>query len=173
MELHSVPEGASLVINGEYRGKTPLTLGNLPSGRYTVAFSRFGFIGVSAEVAVEGGKTAEVTAALRPVTGTLAINSSPPGARVLIDGTDAGPSPVVQENISAGNHTVVLEMGGYRSAVRDVRVMAGLENRVEIPLEPVPAGPPVTRAAGSAMALAGAVAAVLLIPSWRGRCGRP
>ena len=168
MNLHSVPEGASLVINGEYRGKTPLSLGNLPSGRYTVTFSRFGFIGLSTEVPVEEGKTAEVTATLQPETGTLAINSTPSGARVLLDGTDAGFSPVMLENISAGNHTVMLEKEGYRTAVREVRVGAGQANPVELPLEPVPAkAPTATRAAGSVLSVAAAIS-VLLVLSWNG-----
>lgn len=156
MELHSVPEGASLVINGEYRGKTPLTLSNLPSGIYTVTFSRFGFIGFSTEVPVEEGMTAEVTATLRPETGTLAVNSTPPGARVLLDGTDSGFSPMMLENISAGNHTVVLELAGYNTAFLDVRVKALQANFVDLPLEPVSAAPPATRAAGSVLSMTGA-----------------
>ena len=170
MNLHSVPEGASLLINGEYRGKTPLSLGNLPSGRYTVTFSRFGFIGLSTEVPVEEGKTAEVTATLQPETGTLAINSTPSGARVLLDGTDAGLSPVMLENISAGNHTVMLEKEGYRTSVREVRVKAGQANPVELPLEPVPvAAPPATRAAGFVISMTGSFAVLLLVLACNGR----
>jgi hypothetical protein len=164
MNLHSVPEGASLVINGEYRGKTPLTLSNLPSGRYTVTFSRFGFVGLSTDVPVEEGKTAEVTANLQPETGTLGINSTPSGARVLLDGTDAGLSPVMLENISAGNHTVVLEKEGYRTEVREVRVKTGEVTPVELPLEPVPAAaPPATRAAGSVLSVTGVISVFLVI----------
>jgi hypothetical protein len=171
MNLHSVPEGASLVINGEYRGKTPLSLGNLPSGRYTVTFSRFGFIALSTEVPVEEGMTAEVTATLQPETGALAINSTPSGARVLLDGTDAGLSPVMLENISTGNHTVVLELTGYQTAVREVRVIAGQVNPVEIPFEPNPVAPPATRADGSVLSVTGAIA-VLLVTACSRRFGR-
>ena len=57
MDLRSVPDGASLVVNGEYRGKTPMTISDLAAGTYNVTFSRFGFVEVSTPVPGPAGKT--------------------------------------------------------------------------------------------------------------------
>jgi hypothetical protein len=161
MNLQSVPDGASLMVNGEYRGKTPLTIGDLSPGTYAVTFSRFGYRELSVQVPVEPGKIAEVTATLQPKTGTLAINSTPPGARVLLDGINAGLSPVVLANISAGNHTVVLEKDGYIAAARQLIIPAGQVSSVEVSLDSVPVTTP--RAAGLVPALAGAFFVILLV----------
>jgi hypothetical protein len=162
MNLQSVPDGASLMVNGEYRGKTPLKISGLSPGNYAVTFSRFGFREVATQVTVDPGTIAEVNVTLQPETGTLVVNSTPPGARVLLDGINAGLSPVLLENISADHHTVSLEKDGYTAAVREVRIDAGQVSPVEVSLDPVPVPLPTTRAAGLVPALSGAFFIILL-----------
>jgi hypothetical protein len=162
MNLQSVPDGASLMVNGEYRGKTPLKISGLSPGNYAVTFSRFGFREVATQVTVDPGTIAEVNVTLQPETGTLVVNSTPPGARVLLDGINAGLSPVLLENISADHHTVSLEKDGYTAAVREVRIDAGQVSPVEVSLDPVPVRLPTTRAAGLVPALSGAFFIILL-----------
>jgi hypothetical protein len=163
MNLQSVPDGASVTVNGEYRGKTPLDLTGLSAGSYVVTFSRFGFMEQSVLVRVGQGQVAEVKATLMPKSGTLAVNSSPPGARIQLDGVDAGFSPVILANISSDNHTVTLEKDGYVTAVRQVRITADQVNPVDVSLEPVATvSPTKTRAAGLVPAMAGACFVLLL-----------
>lgn len=162
MDLKSVPDGASLVVNGEYRGKTPLTISGLSPGNYTVTFTRFGFTGLSAQVMVAGGKITQVTATLRRETGTLVVNSTPAGARVLLDGIGAGLSPVILENISADDHTVGLEKDGYVTVTRQVRIDPGQDSPAEVSLEMVPVSPTTVRAAGLVSALTGALCLLIL-----------
>jgi hypothetical protein len=169
MDLQSVPDGASLTVNGEYRGKTPLVISDLSPGTYTITFSRSGFLTQSAQVTVQGGKNSEVVATLQPETGTLFVNSSPPGARVLLDGTFAGLSPVLLENISADDHTIGLEKDGYLAAARQVTVIAGQVNPVEVSLAPVPVSPTTTQAAGLVPAMAGTFLVVLYYAGSRRR----
>jgi hypothetical protein len=159
MDLHSIPDGASVTVDGEYRGKTPLAISGLSPGNYAVTFSRFGFMELSTRVRVEPGEIAETSVILQPKSGMLAVNSTPPGARVLLDGADLGIAPVVRENISAGNHTVTLEMDGYFPAARQVWINAGQVSPVEVSLDPVPV--PTTRAPGLVPALAGALLVTL------------
>jgi len=161
MELQSLPDGSSVTVNGEYRGKTPLNLNGLSSGTYTVTFSRFGYREQSVLVRVGQGEVAEVTIKLMPEGGTLAVNSTPPGARVLLDGTDAGISPVVLENVSTGNHTVTLEKDGYLTTVKQVWITADQVNPVEVFLNPIAVSPTKTRAAGLVPATAGAFCVIL------------
>jgi len=162
MDLQSVPDGASLVVNGQYRGKTPFSLSDLSPATYNVTFSRFGYTDLTLNVPVTQGKITEVTATLQPETGTLAVNSTPAGARVLFDGTDAGLSPVFVTNISAGNHTVMLEMEGYGTTTRQVSIPAGQAGTVEVVLEPVPVPATTVRSAGLLTAMTGAFCVILL-----------
>lgn len=160
MTLQSVPDGASLMIGGEYRGKTPLTIHDLLPGDYAVTFSRFGYGEQSVLVPVEGGKTAEVRAVLQKRTGTLVVNSTPSNARVLLDGSRIGFSPVVLRNISADNHTLLLEKDGYTPVSRQVTINGGQVSSVELSLEPFSVTTP--RAASHGLALAGAFCVICL-----------
>jgi hypothetical protein len=144
MDLQSVPDGASLMVNGEYRGKTPLTINDLPAGTYNVTFSRFGSSPLSTPVKVEQGKVSEVHATLIPRFGDLAVNTSPPGARILIDGAGAGISPVTVSNLTAEDHTVTIEKDGYIPVTRPIRIIAGQLVSDDVTLELL-TPPPATR----------------------------
>ncbi|MFA5267229.1 MAG: PEGA domain-containing protein [Methanoregula sp.] len=171
MDLQSVPGGASVTVSGDPRGTTPLVISGLSPGTYTVTFTRSGYVDMSTQVIVQAGSTSEVIATLQPKTGALAVNSSPPGARVLLDGAYAGLSPVLLENISADNHTVGVEIDGYTAASRTVSIAAGQVNPVEVSLVPVPAPvtPATTRAAGPGPAIAGALCLIILGAAWSRR----
>ncbi|OPX62840.1 MULTISPECIES: PEGA domain-containing protein [unclassified Methanoregula] len=169
MDLKSDPDGASVTVNGESRGKTPLRLGSLRPGTYMVAFSLPGYRTSSAQVTVQGGAVSEVTAKLGPETGSFFVNSTPAGARVLVDGAAAGFTPLILENITAGSHTITLEKDGYAAATRQVTPASGLRVPVDVALEPLPAttapattAPAPTRASGLLPALAGALLTVFI-----------
>jgi hypothetical protein len=170
MDLQSVPDGASVTVNGGYRGKTPLVIGSLSPGTYEVTFSRFGFSDLTTPVTVQAGKNSEVMARLQEKTGTLVVNSTPPGARMLLDGTGAGTTPLVVGNVSIGNHTVVLEKDGYIPVTRNIDIAAGRMYPLDIVLVPVTAAvPQATRAAGLVPAMAGASLVIILGVAYFGR----
>jgi len=164
LDLQSVPGGASVTVNGDPRGTTPLVISSLSPNTYTVTFAKSGYVDLSMQVIVQAGRNSEIIATLQPKTGTLAVNSTPSGARVQLDGAFAGLSPVVLENISADTHTVGVEMDGYTAASRTVSIAAGQVNPVEVSLVPVPTPlpPATTRAAGLVPAIMGAFCLIIL-----------
>jgi hypothetical protein len=165
MDLQSVPDGASLMVNGEYRGKAPLTINNLPAGTYNVTFSRFGFVALSTTVQVVQGKVSEVHATLLPSTGGLIVNTSPSGARILIDGVVAGISPVTVSNLTADNHTLMIEKEGYTPVNHQVRVIAGQVVPASFTLEPLPLSP-TTRASTLLPAPVTGIGVLMLLSGW-------
>ena len=67
------------------------------------------------------------------VTGSLSIRSEPSGARITIDGLPRGTTPATIPNLSAGDHTVVLELGG-RKAAQAVKIEAGSTAQLVVPM---------------------------------------
>ena len=120
------------------QGRTPLRLEGLEPGTYNVTFSRFGYFPFSTPVKVESGSVSEVIAGLVQQTGELAINTSPDGAWIMIDGADAGISPVTLSNLTAGNHTMNVSTPGYTSLEQPVIVIANETREVSLVLVPVP-----------------------------------
>jgi hypothetical protein len=165
IDLRSVPDGASVVMDEKFVGKTPLTVSALSPGTYDITFSQFGYQKFSTHVPVEAGRITEVAATLVPDTGALAITSVPAGAKVLVDGKDAGITPVTAGNLTAGNHTVDVSLEGYTSLHQTVMVISGQTLPVTIGLSPVSLQKTETpRAAGPAPAflIAGGVTVLFL-----------
>ena len=102
-----------MLINEDYCGSTPLIIERIEPGTYRVTFSRFGYTKLSVPVRVESGKTTGVSGALIPLTGSLDITTSPPGARILLDTAYLGITPVILPNITVENHmlTIVKKKG--------------------------------------------------------------
>jgi hypothetical protein len=68
--------------------------------------------------------------------GTLSIDASPDG-QVLVNGKDAGRTPLRLENLKAGAHLIWVERDGYRRWTKVVDVPAGKISRVFANLEPI------------------------------------
>jgi serine/threonine-protein kinase len=72
----------------------------------------------------------------------LTVETEPPGAQVLVDGKDAGRSPVTLEALEPGEHTVVATMEGRKKAERQVK-LAHPGERAMVVLALLPEPPPV------------------------------
>lgn len=156
--VRSSPAGARVQLDGKDVGATPLTLRALAFGSHTVRVTRTGYgpeerrVTVSASQPAqsivvdltpprgrptpEGG--AEVVGA-RPATtggaGVLIVDSRPSGAAIYIDGRRVGTTPATIDNVRVGQHTLFLELEGFRGWSRLVELAAGENRRVSAALE--------------------------------------
>lgn len=159
--VRSTPSNANVTINGQWRGRTPLTLDDLPLGPYAVRVVQEGFEVAEEQVRLTAANAAgavnvrlERTAPAapprpsaaaprrepaRPVsyTGSIYVDSRPRGARVLVDGKTVGVTPLRLPDVSIGSHVVRLELAGHRPWTSSTRVAAGQEARVTGSLEQV------------------------------------
>ena len=134
LSVQSRPVGARVVVDGNQRGVTPLTVA-LPSGAHVLEVQ----IGTSEPrvipLTIRAGVLSEQYIELQnvPTTGGLDIRSQPPGARVTVDGQSRGTTPVTIRDLAPGDHQVVLESGG-RKVSQPVRVEAGITAQLVVPL---------------------------------------
>src|SRR5262249_35386202 len=106
----SEPVGATVAIDGIIQGVTPLKI-PVAAGQHTLEVS-FGaakraqalLIDPNVIVGQHYGSAAAATAQ----TGQLDITSDPPGARVSLDGTPRGVTPLSLSSIAVGEHRVTL-----------------------------------------------------------------
>ncbi|MBP1928325.1 hypothetical protein J2741_000872 [Methanolinea mesophila] len=168
----SSPSGASLYIDGTYRGTTPTTAGSLTPGSHTVRLSLAGYQDFTTTATVYAGQTTTLSANLVQVTptttlGTLAISSSPSAAEVYVDNVFRGYSPLTLNDISPGSHAITLRLAGYQDWQGNVQVSAGQTTSVQGTLIPVPTTVPTTKAPGfgilAGIAALGLIGAVLVI----------
>jgi hypothetical protein len=76
-------------------------------------------------------------------TGTVKINSSPPGADVYLDKEYHGTTPGTISAVPTGNHSVEIRETGYYAWSQNITVMSGNTTSVSITLVPVLTSVPV------------------------------
>ena len=104
-----------------------------------------------------------VTALAETGSGTLVVSSHPPGARVVVDGTDSGVTPVALL-LPAGPHAVVLSNAAGRSEQLSAEVIVGTSVSRHVLLEPA-AGSSTLGAIAIEAATAGARVVVDRVPA--------
>jgi len=151
--VRSQPSHAGVTVNGTWRGRTPLTLGNLPFGSYAIRVVQGGYKVARDEATISAREPSRtVTVRLEPTspaapaapapvpapavtTGTLYVDSRPRGATVTVDGKSAGQTPLMLPEVSPGSHVVKIEMDGKKPVTANPRVVAGQTERVTVSLE--------------------------------------
>jgi serine/threonine protein kinase len=121
--LQSNPPGVPVFVDGIDHGQTPAKF-SLPVGPHTIELRR----GVPRVINVTVTAGAEISQYLEfantPETGSLRVETQPPGAKVIVDGTDRGVAPVTLDDLLPGDHEVVLQTP-IASARHVVSVQAG------------------------------------------------
>ena len=116
--LESGPAGSQVFIDGRLIGTTPTSV-QLPAGQHRLEF-RNGTMSRTKDIAVAArGRAIERVDWMDTATGSLLVRSTPSGARVLVDGTPRGNTPLTLRSIAVGSHEVTIESaaGSVRRAV--------------------------------------------------------
>jgi hypothetical protein len=123
-DLRSVPDGAQVFVGGREIGVTPLRTA-LAAGEHTVEFRYQGSAQTVRLTVVPGGTVAQrIEWKGQRATGSLKVETQPPGAAVFIDGVSSGTTPLVVEDVAVGSHDVELRLGD-NSVRQTVEVRAG------------------------------------------------
>jgi serine/threonine-protein kinase len=137
VEVRSKPDGADLFLDGvRVAGRTPHVLEAVALGTHRLRVEKTGFRAWEREVRVDaqgpGVISVELAAAAR-----LRVVTSPPGARVLVDGVPLQrPSPAEAHDLVPGSEVRVdVRRPGYRPVVRRVRI-AGAGQELRLALQP-------------------------------------
>jgi len=141
LAIESDPTGADVVLDGQPKGVTPITL-TVAAGPHVVEIGA-GEARREVRRRIEAGTRVFEYVSLPAVqkTGRLSVDSRPPGARVSVDGRFRGVAPVELDGLAAGRHQVSVT-DGVSTAVEPVDVRPGAAASIVVPLPASPAGRP-------------------------------
>jgi len=156
----SEPSGATVSIDGDERGTTPLVVRDLSEGRHRVELSLAGHDSLTRQIHVPD-LLPDKPYALRLRAGTLRVTSTPPGATVWHGSQVLGNAPLLIDWLGDGDHVLKLSTPGYEAAERKVEVRRTRSERVHVELTPLFGSiEVVTRPAGCQVSVDGAFKAV-------------
>lgn len=138
IHVFSEPAGAEVTLNGIVRGRTPVTVEDVPKGQATIKLSLEGFKEeVISDIVVNPGDEQTISRALAVMPGTLFLSSVPEGARFYLNGEYRGEGPLSIPGLTPGDYEVRAEKQGYSPVTRAVTVQNGSTPREEFRLENV------------------------------------
>ena len=133
--VNTNPPGVELQVDGVPRGRTPVTL-SVEGGTHTLAV--LGADGQWRKVPVTVAAGAQVSHHLElpkatAALGQLSVRTEPAGARISIDGTPLGKTPMTIVELAPGEHTVTLESDAG-TVNQKVMIEAGMSASLMVPL---------------------------------------
>jgi TonB family protein len=146
LHVESEPAGATVTINGEARGVTPLDVADLFLGNHEVKVELRGYAAVTQTVVLsEDSPKSELKLPLSkaaPAMGVVDILSTPAGATVKIDGAGVGQTPLLNFSVKAGKHEVEIVKEGHEPWTSPLTVRKS-KSKLEAQLRPIAKPTPV------------------------------
>ena len=133
--LDSEPSGASVYINDEFVGNTPLSNYKQAFGTYQYRLESLNYHSATGIIELNAGRF-EQKVVLKPAFGSISVNSSIAGAKIILDGKNTGKqSPATLTEIPSGPHSITLQMDKYAPKQQDVTVEDGQTANVSMTLD--------------------------------------
>lgn len=123
LHIETVPSGAGVYINGEYKGLTPITI-PIKKGSHTLLIRKSGYKDYKTRVFLSSGEYKDISIELEEIGEKtykkteveekciIDISSSPSGAEVYIDGEFIGKTPIMKE-VLCGKYYIEVKKEGY------------------------------------------------------------
>lgn len=130
------PDGASLQVDGEEQGVTPLEL-ELLAGERKLSFSKTGFSLLDVDLRVVAGEELKPDVfRLVPAPAHIVVTSTPTGATVSADGQFEGQTPLTLSLMPGVEHEVRVTAAGHLSQSHQLKFVADEQRELKVSLEP-------------------------------------
>lgn len=160
LSVSSVPAGASVFLNGDSLGVTPIIARSVKAGTFSLRLKKQDYLNFDTTVVIAAGRNAAFSfslapmaldviklkpqeislqppAALLPAVGALRIISQPADAAIYLNAQPRGTTPRLIKDLAPGSYTIVLKKTGYKDYPGHVTVEAGKETTFDAELPPL------------------------------------
>ena len=164
LQLTSTPPGASVTLDDNFVGRTPLTLAVAPGHAHRLHLLAEGYVAAERGVNLAPAASESLAVTLEAELANLQFITSPATAELLVDGQARGPATQTLA-LPTREHDITVRALGYATYTTTVTPRKGVEKRFTIRLKTSaeaaaeqPVLPPVVPAATAASDLAAAAA---------------
>lgn len=134
VQLASVPSGANVTVDGEFRGQTPLTLEISPGRGHRLAVFKAGYKRHAESLEMAAGDSASRTVKLTAQLGEVKFSITPSGATLKIAGHNRGKGSRTL-SLPAIAQSIEVSLDGYATVRQRVTPRQGLQQMVNITLQ--------------------------------------
>ena len=120
LNIRSFPSGATVFLDDQQVGTTPLVLSRVVPGTHVIQISLPGWEVWKGSSTAVRGSTTQVIANMAHAAYSLVVTSTPPGATVGLDGATKGITPLTVAGLKPRNYALVVSLKGYATISRTV-----------------------------------------------------
>lgn len=132
--LRSTPSGASVTVNGTFRGQTPLELELPPTTSHQLVFFVNGYEEARRDLRTQAEGESSLNVTLEPIVSSVRIAATPADAEVFVNGELKGNANQTLELLAA-SQTIEVRRAGYVSYTTDFVSRPGLDQQLNITLK--------------------------------------
>jgi len=133
LTVTSSPSGATVSINGEKKGKTPLTDLQVPREALKVVIRRGGY-GSARRTVAAGAEAAKLSVTLNALKSSLSVvalhQGKPVEADVYLNGTKKDQTPAMLGDLAPGKYKVRVSHPNYGSKSQSINLRPGKKGRL-------------------------------------------
>ena len=132
LQIVSIPPGARIYVNNQFRGEAPVTLTDLPPGEQRLRAELAGFETAARSVSLLQQSAVVEEFRMQKNSGKIVVVSDPPGAKVFLNGEERGVTvapatglvsePFEIDLLPPGAYTIQLHRTGYGHTPKSITV---------------------------------------------------
>lgn len=132
--IQSTPSGASVTIDGEFQGLTPLEVSLTPNEDHQASFFKNGYHPGNTAIRTSPNEEREISFQLNPVLATVQVITEPTDAELYIDGELLGPANQTLE-LMAVSQQIEVRREGYVPYSTEFTSRPGLDQVIRVSLK--------------------------------------
>ena len=137
VQITTTPSGAGIYLNGKYRGDTPLKIGNVCRGKYTLKLTHDNYETVEQQLIVPTNNN-KVAITLKRATKTITISADDSRAHIKVNGRDIGRTPVDYKAKLGETIEIEASADGVQTAIQRIKVDRFSDEKIKISLDKNP-----------------------------------
>ena len=134
LRLKTDPPGATVTINGQFSGRTPLSLPLISEQTYDLKLTKPGYVSASQRVRIAGGQLNDINLRMIPEYGIVFIRTRPAGAVLKVDGKKIGTASR-RLRLPSRPHRIEVVREGYTTFSTTVTPRKGVSKRLNVSLK--------------------------------------
>lgn len=134
--VRSVPEGATVYLDGRNVGVTPHQVPKVGAGKHTVRVVKSLYHDYMEEITLQADGITQIMAQLKPAFGSLEIITIPAGGVVMLNGQMKGRTPLKLNTLASGEYEIVITKDLYHPYTEKFIITDDSQNRRNINLIP-------------------------------------
>lgn len=131
--INSSPQGASITIDKQFSGVTPLLVDVAPFKKHKVELFLEGYLKASRSIGVRPEQQADLNVKLTPNIGTVQLWISPADATIKVDGNNQGSGSQIL-SLNAKPHSISVEKSGYQTKSMTITPKPGHQQALTVNL---------------------------------------